>query len=176
MEVHKLDNFHAEQEDKLVPIKTEGFTENKESAPPQNVIIKVNKENKDYVVRSASPDNSMYVQWGIELHKGGIEFANGYLRHLLTLDVAVIGVYVTLVDKKMVDPNYGKLILGLFFLSLFVSFIGSLPTQKKINFRNPEQVKKMTEKTYFFKKVCIWLSSITFFVGLLALSKGLNFF
>lgn len=146
------------------------FANKKKPTSSKKVYIDVNESNPDFTITTPSPDDLMYVEWGIELLKQGIDYANGYLRHLLTLNVAVIGIYITLVDKKMVDPILGKWIMGFFFMSLLISFFGTLPYQKKIYFRCPSDVKNMTDKTYRIKKVCIWLSSFTFFVGLLLLS------
>lgn len=116
-----------------------------------------------------------YIDWGWELHKKRLDFATELLRNLLTFDVAVIGIYIAFVDKKIIDLEFGKGILFFLFLSLIISFGGVLPYEKDIYLDCPAEIKEMTDSSFYRKRLSIWGSSISFFIGLLLLSlKVLN--
>lgn len=117
-----------------------------------------------------SKSDLKYIEWGFDLYKQRLDFANNYLQHLITLNVAIIGVYITFVDKKIVNFDFGKLIVLCFFLSLLISFGGSLPYDKKTCLDCPSQIKKVTEDSFNRKRICIWVSSISFFIGFVLLS------
>ncbi|MEN6551312.1 MAG: hypothetical protein ABFC34_00335 [Methanobacterium sp.] len=146
--------------------------ENNDSNTSKNVHIIIDETNPILVARTPTEDELMYAEWGVELLKKRIDFANEYLRHILTLNVAVIGLYITLVDKKMANLNFAKLILFFFFTSLFLSFLGLLPTEKVVCYLCPKEIKEMINKTYRKKTISIWLSSFTFFLGILLLSAN----
>lgn len=117
-----------------------------------------------------SEDDLFYLEWGKETTKKNIENAHGVLTQFLTLNTALMGGSVVFLSPSAVDKAWQTIALGLFFIGLFISFVGILPHETTANLISPSEIKQHKEIALHRKRVFMWLSAFSTGAGLLAIS------
>ena len=129
-------------------------------------------DNDESVLKGEQPskEDLEYISWGFEIFKKKLDFANEFLRQLITLNVAIIGICIALIEKNIINSGIGKSIAIVFFISLITSFLGALPYENKIYLDCPDDIKRMVENSFKWKRSCLWLASLLFFISFIILS------
>jgi len=117
-----------------------------------------------------SEEDLFYLEWGKETTKKNIEIAHGILIQFLTLNTALMGGSVVFLSPGAVDKAWQTIALCLFFIGLFISFVGILPHETTANIISPSEIKQHKEKALRRKRIFMWLSVFSTGTGLLAIA------
>ncbi len=120
----------------------------------------MNAGKKSQIIEAQPPseEDHFYLTWGRETLKNNLAFTNEVLRQLVTLNVSLLGGSIAFLDEKLIDPNFKKVVIILFFLSLVVSFIGMMPYQSTVDLRIPAKIKENRAKAFKWKRRCLWIA------------------
>jgi len=119
-----------------------------------------------------SEEDLFLLEWGKETTKKNIENAHGVLTQFLNLNTALMGGSVVFLSPGAVDKAWQTIALGLFFVGLFISFVGILPHKTTVSLISPSEIKLHKEEALCRKHVLMWLSAFATGAGLVAISAA----
>lgn len=120
-----------------------------------------------------SAEDIFYQEWGLETLKDNIATLNSMFRLFITLETALLTLYLGFYDKLVLSPSWVKVIpAALVIVSFISSFIGIYPRATKVNLSIPEDMKTYKQKRAQFKGRILsfaWVTLILGFVSFLVL-------
>lgn len=120
-----------------------------------------------------SAEDIFYQEWGLETLKDNIATLNSMFRLFITLETALLTLYLGFYDKLVLSPSWVKVIpAALVIVSFISSFIGIYPRATKGNLSIPEDMKTYKQKRAQFKGRILsfaWVTLILGFVSFLVL-------
>ena len=111
-------------------------------------------------------------EWGYETIKNNIETVNKILHQFITLNVALLGGNVAFLSPSSIDASYRLISLALFFLGLFLAFLGVLPYESNVIVNIPDEVKRHKQSALKQKRKLLWACCIVMGGGLLIAAIG----
>ena len=96
-------------------------------------------------------EDRFYLQWGRETIKNNIALVNDILKHLTTLNTALIGGSIVFIDQGVMHQGAKVAVIVIFFVALFISFLGLLPYQSNFSPKNISAIKNHKRKALTYK-------------------------
>lgn len=122
---------------------------------------------KKAISRVPTSEEIFYQEWGRETLKANIGIVTDVLKQLITINVALLGGGAAFLQSSDVGTAPRALILFAFFVGLISSLFGVIPTESKVDWRVPEEVKIHKSRALSWKRGFLSVSAGFTVLGLL---------
>ena len=122
-----------------------------------------------------SAEQLFYLQWARETQKRNIDLANQVLRQLVTLYASLLGGSIVFLKQEYLKPPYWGIVMVLLFLGLVLAFIGSMPYERHVDVRRPQDIKRHKQSALAWKRFFLWSAGLMGLSGFVVAILGITF-
>jgi len=103
-----------------------------------------------------SEEDIFYLEWGKETIKKNIENSHAALVQFLTLNTSLLGGSIVFLKPEAIEKAFLFSSLSLFFVGLFISFLGILPHESNVSIISPSEIRAHKINALNKKRKLMW--------------------
>lgn len=119
-----------------------------------------------------SEEDIFYLEWAKETIKKNIENSHAALVQFLTLNTSLLGGSIVFLKPEAIGKLFLSSSFSLFFIALFISFLGILPHESKVSIISPSEIREHKFEALNKKRKFMWSCAAFTGSGLFVMAAG----